>query len=225
MSQTPPIPLQAAIFDMDGTLIDSEGLWVDAIAEALRQRGAAVTEDDAVRLVYGHSWPDIFRRIEGLFPGLYASRQAMEAVTVPLFQEYCRQRDIRIEPSIALLRRLSRCLPVVIVSGSTRARVAETIAALDLEGCLQGYFGAEDVSAGKPDPEGFLLAARRLGVPPATCLVFEDSTAGVRAAKAAGMRCVALRRAQAAVQDFGVADEVLTSLADFRPERWGLSAC
>ncbi|NLF16025.1 MAG: HAD family phosphatase [Lentisphaerae bacterium] len=225
MNQNVPMALQAVIFDMDGTLIDSEGLWVDAIAAALRQRGAAVTEDDAVRLVYGHSWPDIFRRIEVLFPGLYATRQAMEAVTVPLFQEYCRQRDIRIEPSIALLRRLAACLPTMIVSGSTRARVEETIAALDLAGCLRGYVGAEDVTAGKPDPQGFLLAARHLGVPPASCLVFEDSTAGVRAAKAAGMRCVALRRAQAAVQDFNTADEVLTSLADFSPERWGMPAC
>lgn len=214
--------LQAVLFDMDGTLIDSEALWVDAIELALRQRGATLTHADAIRLVYGHAWPDIYRQIEVRYPRLYPSREAMEAVTVPLFREYRSQRDIRILPSIELLKRLSQRLPVVIVSGSTRSRVRETVEALELGPCLRGFFACEDVPAGKPDPAGFLLAARFLGVPPSSCLVFEDSAAGVTAAKAAGMRCVALRRENAGDQDLSRADRVLSSLADFDPRQFGL---
>lgn len=215
--------IQAVIFDMDGTLIDSEILWVDAIEIALRQRGATLTRADATRLVYGHAWPDIYRQIEVRYPGLYPSRQAMEAVTVPLFREYRSQRDIRIQPSIELLRRLSQRLPAVIVSGSTRSRVRETVETLELGPCLRGFFACEDVPAGKPDPAGFLMAARFLGVPPSSCLVFEDSAAGVTAAKAAGMRCVALQRANAGDQDLSRADLVLSSLADFDPRQFALS--
>jgi len=214
--------LQAVLFDMDGTLIDSEALWVDAIELALRQRGATLTHADAIRLVYGHAWPDIFRQIERTYPGLYPSRQAMEAVTTPLFREYRSRRDIRIHPSIELLKRLAKQLPVVIVSGSSRARVRETVETLGLGPCLRGYFACEDVPAGKPDPAGFLLAARFLGVPPTSCLVFEDSAAGVTAAKAAGMCCVALRRANAGEQDLSSADLVLDSLGDFDPAPFGL---
>ena len=212
--------LQAVIFDMDGTLIDSEVLWVEAIEAALRQRGAPVSRAEMVRLVYGHAWPDIYRQIEVRYAGLYPSRQAMEAVTVPLFREYSRRRDIRIHASIDLLKHLALSFPVAIVSGSTRSRVRETVAALGLGPCLRACFACEDVPAGKPDPAGFLKAAQAMGVPPSGCLVFEDSAAGVRAAKAAGMACVALRRENAGEQDLSAADLVLSSLGDFDLERF-----
>ncbi len=218
-------PLRAAIFDFDGTLVDSEILWVEAIEGALRQRGVPITRQAAVRLVYGHAWPDIFRQIEKDYPGAYPSRQAMEAVTVPRFQELSRRRDIRIVPSIELLRRLSARLPVAVVSGSTRARVGESLASLGLDGRVRFFLGCEDVPAGKPDPAGFVLAARRLGVPASSCLVFEDSGAGVAAAKAAGMRCVALVRDPSLGQDVAGADLVVSSLDGFDVERFWAGAC
>lgn len=75
--------------------------------------------------------------------------------------------------------------------------------------------GAEDYEPGKPSPAGFLLGARRLGVPPETCLVFEDSRAGVLAAKQAGMLCVALARPGSHPQDLSGADWILEDLAAF----------
>ena len=212
--------LQAILFDMDGTLVDSEVIWVDAIEKALRQRGVEITHADVVGLVYGHAWPDIYREIARRHPGAYASRQAMEAVTVPLYMQSHRQRDIRIHPSISLLRTLAQSYPVAIVSGSTRARIQATIDEVQIADCIATFVGCEDVPVGKPDPAPFLLGARRLGVPAPACLVFEDSAAGVQAAKAAGMRCVALCRENARGQDLTAADQVLTSLAAFDLERW-----
>jgi len=214
--------LRAILFDMDGTLVDSEVLWVDAIEAALVQRGVAVTRATVVRLVYGHAWPDIFRRIQQDCPGVYPSRQAMEAVTVPLFRQLSRQRDIRIHPSIDLLKQLAGRFPVAVVSGSTRSRICETLAETGLTAHVRLFLGCEDVPCGKPDPAGFLMAAQALRVPPASCLVFEDSAAGVAAAKAAGMRCVALVRGNAAGQDLRAADRVVPSLAGFDADRfWG----
>lgn len=212
----------AIIFDMDGTLIDSEVLWVEAIEAALRDRHVKVSRDEMNRLVYGRAWTDIYADIETLYPGVYASRADVETFTEPMFKRLSRERDIRIHPSVDLLRRLGRRLPLAIVSGSTRGRILETIADLDIADAVDIVLGCEDVDEGKPSPKGFLEAARRLGVPPGRCLVFEDSAAGVEAAKSAGMACVALKRTHAADQDLDAADWVVSSLEDFDPACFGL---
>jgi sugar-phosphatase len=139
---------------------------------------------------------------------------------VPLYTQCSQQRDIRIHPSIDLLRALARRYPVAIVSGSTGSRIQATIDELQIGDCVAAFVGCEDVSSGKPDPEAFLLGAKRLGVPAAACLAFEDSTAGIQAAKAAGMRCVALARENARGQDLTAADLVVSSLDAFDLERF-----
>lgn len=214
--------IAAVIFDMDGTLIDSEVLWVEAIEAALTDRNVSVTREAMSRLVYGRAWTDIYADIERLYPDVYASRADIEAFTEPLFKRLSRERDIRIEPSVDLLRKLGRHLPLAIVSGSTRGRILETVQDLDIDDVVDIVLGCEDVDEGKPSPKGFLQAASRLGVVPEACLVFEDSAAGVKAAKAAGMACVALSRTNAEDQVLDAADAVLTTLEDFDPERFGL---
>jgi len=203
----------AFLFDLDGTLIDSETIWIEAIELALHQRGAMLTHAQVADLVLGRSWPDIFANIQRRFPAAYATRQAMELVTVPLYREYGTRRDIRIHSSIALLRRLAEKGTTLIVSGSTRNRIAESIELMDVADLIPFYIGAEDYARGKPAPDCFLLAAERLAVAPGRCLVFEDSPAGVAAAKAAGMTCVALHRQETAPPTG--ADLVLDDLAGF----------
>ncbi|MBT3288504.1 MAG: HAD family phosphatase [Victivallales bacterium] len=184
----------AFLFDLDGTLLDSEALWIDAIGRALQERGIAISHAAVTELVLGRSWPDIFADIQRRFPNVYADRAEIEAITVPLYKHWVETRDVRIHSSIDLLRRLAKLAPTVIVSGSTRDRIAESIELMDIEDLVPFHIGAEDYTAGKPDPACFLMAAEQLRVLPEHCLVFEDSPAGVVAAKAAGMTCVALHR-------------------------------
>lgn len=207
--------IRACFFDLDGTLLDTEVLWVKAMRAWLADRGIAYTERQAMALVYGHAWRDIYRQLAAAHPAVAIGEARAGEETRAFFRQLRRQVDVRISGSIALLRRLAAEHPVAIVSGSPRADVAEGIAIMGIEPCVKFIVASEDYESGKPDPACFLMAARQLDVDPAFCLVFEDSAAGVRAAKAAGMRCVALARPTAPAQDVSAADLVLADLAQF----------
>ena len=206
---------QAFIFDFDGTLLDSEIVWVEATELFIRERKPAFTREEAEFLVYGRSWHDIYDDILLLLPDVCMGIEEMSEVLESYYEKLVGTRDLRIESSINLLKRLSAKFPVAVVSGSTRATVAKGLVSMGIETCLEFYLGAEDYSPGKPDPACYLLAATRLGLSPERCLVFEDAVAGVRAAKGAGMRCVAVARKGSPRQDFSEADLVLQDLGAF----------
>lgn len=204
---------QAFLFDLDGTLIDSEVVWVEAVGRALAAQGAPVDTNTVLALVYGHAWSDIWRVVAERWPQAFESAEQMLGVTRAEFMALRPERDLRIASSIDLLRALATTSPVAVVSGSACADVARELAAAGILECVRFYLGNEDCSPGKPDPACYLLAAERLGIPAARCLVFEDSAAGVRAAKAAGMGCVALCRPDRPVQDVTQADWIVHDLA------------
>jgi HAD superfamily hydrolase (TIGR01509 family) len=207
--------IRAFFFDLDGTLLDTEVLWVQATREYLAARQAPCTPEEAMALVYGRSWRDIYLEIERRFPHVATGMERVGAELRVVLQRLRAATDVRIAGSVALLERLAAEHPVAIVSGSPRADIAESIALMGIAAQVRFFLGAEDYAPGKPDPACFLMAAHQLGVPPAACLVFEDSAAGVRAARAAGMRCVALARPGAPPQDVAAADLVLDDLALF----------
>jgi HAD superfamily hydrolase (TIGR01509 family) len=210
---------QAFIFDLDGTLLDTEVLWVEATEAFLAARGLNLPHEDALHIVYGKAWSSVYRDLVARFPELDMSMPAMEAALRPFLLERRERTDVRIAGSIALLRTLAAQRPVCIVSGSGRRDVDAGIALAGIADCVAFSVASEDYDHGKPDPACFRQAAERLGVAPGACLVFEDSTAGVRAARAAGMRCVALARPGRPVQDLSAADAVVADLGDFSPAR------
>jgi HAD superfamily hydrolase (TIGR01509 family) len=211
--------IRAFIFDLDGTLLDSEVLWVEATHQLLRELGHDLSHDDAMEMVYGRSWHDVYAAIRGRFAGLTMSREAMEVELSRRMRPLRRTRKLGIDGSVSLLKRLARTHPVCIVSGSPRGDLVEALDILGIAGDIAFFLSSEDYAPGKPSPAGFLAAAVRLGVSPGECLVFEDSAAGVAAAKAAGMRCVALARPGAPAQDVSAADLCVADLGDFTPAR------
>lgn len=211
--------VKAFFFDLDGTLIDSEVIYVQAVHESLRMRGAEISPTEVLELVYGRGWHDIYNDSRRIWPGLYESIEDMEDAVREHFQILCSSRDIRIPGSIQLLKKLASSYPVAIVSGSPRQDVEAGIEQLGIGDLLEFYLGSEDYSAGKPDPGCYLLASRRLAVSPQHCVVFEDSKAGVEAAKGAGMFCVGLRRNGTPFQDLSKADLVLPDLTEFDPAK------
>ena len=208
--------MRAYLFDLDGTLLDTEKVWCDAVSDYLRSRECPMPENETIRLVYGRSWTDIYNNVTQRFEklrdtGIYE----MQNDLADFFHKARAKTDIRIPGSVELLKSLSKNTPCCIVSGSPRKHIAEAIAIMDCAKNLQFYVGAEDYAFGKPAPDCYLLAAEKLGVQPADCVVFEDSAAGVSAGKSAGMRVVALSRPCRPKQNVSAADLILEDLSQF----------
>ena len=213
--------IKATIFDLDGTLQDSEVLWVEAVRNYLSDRGAELTYEEAEKTVYGHGWREIFNAMRQLVPALNDKTPQQVADEMREYYLALRQRSpIAIESSVELLRKLAGRMPVVIVSGAPTADVADSVEHLGIAEHLKFYLGADDYSAGKPSPVGFLKAAEMLGVRPRECLVVEDATAGVMAAKSAGMSCIALARPGRPQQDLSLADVIVSDLSEFDLDEW-----
>jgi len=215
--------IKAFIFDLDGTLIDSEILWCKAIERFIAGHGLPVTEAYTNDLVFGRAWSEIVARMKADYPSIREDINTIERESRRQYELLRGAGDIRIPGSVCLLDKLGQRHPVAIVSGSPRQQIAEAITMMGVGERLQFYLGSEDYEFGKPDPTCFLMAAREFDVAPGECLVFEDSTAGVRAARAAGMRCVALQRYSRSTQDLSAADEILCDLAQFNPAAYGIS--
>ncbi|RJP27064.1 MAG: HAD family phosphatase [Candidatus Omnitrophota bacterium] len=207
--------IRAFFFDLDGTLMDTEVLYVEAVRQALADRRCFLSDEEITELVYGISWPDVYAGAIRRFPDVYPSIEAMKAVIYRHFTELRGERDIRLTGSIDLLKSLSREHPTAIVSGSSRRDIEEAVGLMGIAPHIRFFLGAEDYHPGKPHPACYLMAAEKVGQSPAHCLVFEDSSAGVQAAKAAGMICVGLKRNGAPDQDMSIADLVLSDLSDF----------
>lgn len=209
----------AFLFDLDGTLIDSEGLWAEAVGRALADRGQRLGKAELATLVYGRAWNDIYEDIAARFPGAYPSCAAMTVVTGRYFNALRRTRDIRIPGAVEAFARLAAERPAAIVSGSSRQEIATILEELMIATQVRFFLGCEDYQPGKPHPACYLLAAQRLDLPPARCLVFEDSAHGVQAARAAGMACVAFRRPHHLAQDLSAAQAIFDDWNEFTSER------
>jgi len=207
--------IKAFFFDLDGTLQDTEVLYVEAWQRAYEEKDCPISCEEACTMVYGRAKDEVYASFAARFPEAYPTPDSLDEPLVRHFQQLRSTRETAIPGSIQLLDRLAERYPVAIVSGNSRQEVAEAVAALGIDLKLAFFLGCEDYAPGKPDPACFLLAAQRLRLPPRECLVFEDSEAGVRAAKAAGMTCIALQRPGAPHQDLSPADRVLGDLAEY----------
>ena len=209
----------AYLFDLDGTLSDTEICWVPALCELLRDHGHELSLAESGTIILGRSWNSVYADVIGRFPDEDTGSADLADRLRPYFLRHRDASDIRIPGSAEMVRAVAEHTPCAIVSGSCLRDVEETLDRIGLRDAFTLLLGAEQVPRGKPDPMGYLLAAERLGVAPARCVVLEDSAAGVRSGKAAGMRVVALARPDAPPQDVRpFADLCVASLADFTPD-------
>ncbi len=206
----------AFLFDLDGTLIDSELLWARAIVSFLADRGAATTFEHVAPIVFGHSWTDIQAILHQQFPVIPpATVQEDAAALRPYYQRISADPAALVIPSsVAFLKRVARIAPCVIVSGSPHDDVLAAARLCGVEGLLKFVLGAEDYTRGKPAPDGFLKAAAQLDVDASDCVVVEDSTAGMKAGRAAGMRVLGLDRNRTIQQDLSGATWIVHDLSE-----------
>jgi HAD superfamily hydrolase (TIGR01509 family) len=186
------VPPAAFLFDLDGTLIDSERLYAHAIARVMADAGAPLTAEEQA-FVVGHGWREIHAHLRAE-PRVGLSLRALQERT------FAATAALRAEghgfvalPGVHALLELAASwgIPVAIVTGSASEEAAVAVADLGVAAQLAFVVSADDVPRGKPAPDGYLLAAQRLGVAPRDCVVFEDSAAGIAAGLAAGMAVIA----------------------------------
>ena len=210
--------MRAYLFDLDGTITDTDVIWIDALADTLAALGHPVPTSWTMEIVYGKAWSSSYARIVERFPDL-ASIPSDELAhrSDAFFKARVAATDVRIPGTIALIRRLAAAgAPCAVASGSTPSQIEDALAIAGVRDCFRAIVGSGEYERGKPAPDCFLLAARKLGADPSECTVFEDSEAGVAAGKAAGMRVVALKLPDHPPQDLSAADLVLDDLSKFQ---------
>lgn len=177
----------AYLFDCDGTIADSMPVHRQAWLEALAPHGCEFTEED----FYGWAGMPTDRIVE-LLNRKYGLRMPVTEVFETKEAAYYRLLPaVRGVPEVVTaLRDPPPRTKRAVVSGSPRESVEKTLAFLGLRGYVDEIVAAEDYARPKPAPEPYLEAARRLGVEPARCLVFEDAVLGIESARAAGMQWV-----------------------------------
>lgn len=185
--ELPEGSFKAYLFDCDGTIVDSMPVHYRAWKQALGEWNCVFEE----KLFYkwgGRPMPDIIstlNRDQGLNMPIDAVSRRREELYFEMLSQVKAIPEVR-----ALVEAEYGRIPFAIVSGSTREAVTASLEALHLLERFETIICADDYAKGKPDPEGFLLAAERLGVAPRECLVFEDTDMGIQAATAAGMASV-----------------------------------
>ena len=211
--------IEAVVFDLDGVLLASEEVWDSVRERYVRERGGRY-DDEVQRAMMGMSAPEWSRYLHE-DAGVPDEPDAINRDVVERMLEAYRRHLPLLPAAEATVRRTADEFPLGLASSSNREVFEEVLELAGLTGCFRATVSSEEVARGKPAPDVYLEAARRLGVLPERCAAVEDSHAGIRSAKSAGMRVIAIPNASYPPDDeaLELADVVLESLDELTPER------
>jgi HAD superfamily hydrolase (TIGR01509 family) len=210
--------ITAVIFDMDGVLIDSEQIWDEVREELARERGGRwhLRAQADMMGMSSTEWSRYMHDVIGL-------PEPPEEIN----KEVVRRLLARYKESLPLLpgaveavERLAKRWPLGLASSSNREVIDAVLEQAEIAHLFRATVSSEDVEHGKPAPDVYLEAARRLGVDPTSCAAIEDSQNGIRSARAAGMRVIAIPNPHYPPSEdtLALADVVLKSLDELTPE-------
>jgi HAD superfamily hydrolase (TIGR01509 family) len=209
--------IQAVVFDLDGVLLQSEEVW-DAVRERyVRERGGRY-DGEVQRAMMGMSAPEWSRYLHEE-AGVPDEPDAINREVVRRMLEAYRRELPLLPGAVDAVRRAAAAFPLGLASSSNREVFEEVLELSGLTDCFRATVSSEEVEHGKPAPDVYLEAARRLGVAPELCTAVEDSHAGIRSAKSAGMRVVAIPNASYPPDEdaLALADAVVPSLDELTP--------
>jgi HAD superfamily hydrolase (TIGR01509 family) len=209
--------IRAVVFDLDGVLLDSEGVWDEARRRVVDEHGGRWREG-ATTDMQGMSsieWSAYLRDELGV--GLEMGR--IVDLVVGLVLERYRQALPLLPGAREAVLRIGRRWPLGLATSANRPIIDEVLALSELTSAFRVTVSSEEVDRGKPSPDVYVEAAHRLGEPPSACAAIEDSANGIRAAVAAGLRTVAVpnREFPPAGEVLAQADVVLERLSDLTP--------
>jgi HAD superfamily hydrolase (TIGR01509 family) len=210
--------IDAVVFDLDGILIHSEEVWDSVRERYVRERGGRYDEE-VQRAMMGMSSAEWSRYLHE-HAGVPDAPEAINAEVVRRMLGAYRQELPLIDGAVEAVRRLESRWPLGLASSSNRPLIDTVLELAGLSGSFRVTLSSEEVARGKPAPDVYLEAARRLGFPPHACAAIEDSHAGIASARAAGMRVVAIPNPSYPPGDEALAsaDVVLDSIAGLTVE-------
>ena len=206
--------LKAILFDLDGTLIDSEHFYLDSWNEILAEVGAELTYDDWVNNYMGTTAHLNAQKIKDKY-GLSASVEELTArrkqITIRLFKS----TDVALMPFVpeSLEYYRSKGLRMAIATSSQREDVEAIFERNGLGHFFEFMMTRNDVNEAKPHPESYLRCVERLGIDKHECIVFEDTHTGIASAKAAGLTCYAIQSNTNEHHKLMAADKIFTNLS------------
>src|ERR1700676_2342978 len=210
--------IEAVIFDLDGVLIDSEQAWASAREQLVRERGGA-WRSDAVRAMMGMSSPEWSRYMHEELGVAMAPEQIAREVVRRLERLY--REHLPLMPGAHdAVASLANSSPLALASSADRPIIELVLDLADMRDLFAATVSSEEVARGKPAPDVYLQAARKVGVEPSRCAAVEDSTNGLRAADAAGMLVIAFpnRDFPPTPDALRSADIIIGSLGELGPE-------
>ncbi len=210
--------IEAVVLDVDGVLIDSEPVWERVRRKFVAERGGR-WPDDAQDRMMGMSTAEWSAYLSGDFGLRLPPQEVAGQVIAAMAAEY--QTHLPLLPgAVGAVRELSARWPLAVASSAPKSLIGTVLDAADLRLVFRAAVSSEEVDRGKPAPDVYLEAAKRLGVPPARCAAIEDSSNGLRSAAAAGMTVIAVPRPEYPPAEDALAASrvVLSSLTDLTPE-------
>lgn len=216
-------PIKAVIFDMDGLLLDTEGIYTE-VTQIIAERYGRTYDWGIKQHIIGRGAQDLAEYVVKALD-LPITPEEFLRIREPLMSERF-PKALGMPGAEALVRHLSaHNIPIAVGTSSSRNSFGhKTTLHREWFGLFGTIVTADDpeVGAAKPAPDIFLAAARRLGVAPEDCLVFEDSPFGVTAAKAANMTAIAVPDEAMADSKYAHADQIIRKLAEFDLAAYGL---
>jgi len=211
--------IEAVVFDMDGVLVDSEHVW-DGVREALAHERGGRWHPGAQRDMMGMSSPEWSRYMHETI-GLRESPEEINRLVVERMIERYAEGPPWIPGALDAVRRTAGLATLGLASSSNREVIDVVLDAGGIAGLFGATVSSEEVARGKPAPDVYLEAARRLGVRPEECVAVEDSHNGIRSAKSAGMRVFAVPNPHYPPGDdaLALADVVLGSLGELTVDK------
>ena len=215
--------ITAVVLDMDGVLIDSEQLWDEVREQLARERGGRWHERAQADMM-GMSSTEWSRYMHDVI-GLPEPPDEINAEVVRRLLARYRESLPLMPDAVEAVERLAARWPLGLASSSNREVIDTVLELAGIAHLFRATVSSEEVEHGKPAPDVYLEAARLLGIDPTSCAAVEDSANGIRSARAAGMRVIAIPNPHYPPSDdvLALADVVLHSLDELTPERVSVS--
>ncbi len=208
--------VQAILFDLDGTLIDTEPTSAQAIRECFAQWKIQIQPGDEAYTIgrtFENTCQYLFQKYPPPLPREIAQKQIRDQYFLNI------QKNLPVVPgSPEAVQALAAHYPLALVSGSTRSQIVWALKKLKILDFFQIILGAEDYPRSKPHPDGYLKAIQALKTIPQNCIVFEDSEPGIASARAANTRVIAITSTNYFQQDLSQADQKIADFLSVTPE-------